>query len=65
MTDRDQNAARELDAIVVGTGFAGLYMLYRLRGLGLSVQVLEAGSAIGRTWFWNPHRPRKPVGAVQ
>ena len=44
---------RDYDAIVVGAGFAGLYMLHRLRGLGLSVRVYEAGSGIGGTWFWN------------
>ena len=43
----------ELDAIVVGAGFAGLYALHRLRGLGLSVRVLEQGEAIGGTWYWN------------
>ena len=42
-----------LDAIVVGAGFAGLYMLYRLRGMGLKVQVLEAGGDVGGTWYWN------------
>ncbi|MGH9216645.1 MAG: NAD(P)-binding protein, partial [Acidimicrobiales bacterium] len=34
---------RSLDAVVVGAGFAGLYALHRLRALGLSVQVYEAG----------------------
>ena len=43
----------DLDAVVVGAGFAGLYMLHRLRGLGLSVRVFEAGSGLGGTWFWN------------
>jgi cyclohexanone monooxygenase len=38
---------------VVGAGFAGLYMLHRLRELGLSVRVLEAGDDIGGTWYWN------------
>ncbi len=42
-----------LNAIVIGAGFAGLYMLYRLRKLGLSARVFEAGSGIGGTWFWN------------
>jgi cyclohexanone monooxygenase len=42
-----------VDAVVVGAGFAGLYMLHRLRGLGLSVRVFEAGSGVGGTWFWN------------
>jgi cation diffusion facilitator CzcD-associated flavoprotein CzcO len=41
------------DAIVVGAGFAGLYMLHRLRGLGLSARVYEAGDGVGGTWYWN------------
>jgi cyclohexanone monooxygenase len=42
-----------VDVVVVGAGFAGLYMLFRLRGMGLRVQVIEAGSDVGGTWFWN------------
>jgi cyclohexanone monooxygenase len=42
-----------VDAVVVGAGFAGLYALHRLRGLGLSTRVFEAGSGVGGTWFWN------------
>jgi cyclohexanone monooxygenase len=42
-----------IDVAVVGAGFAGLYMLYRLRQMGFSVRVLEAGSGVGGTWFWN------------
>lgn len=45
--------ASNVDAVIVGAGFAGLYMLYRLRQLGLSVRVYEAGSGVGGTWFWN------------
>ncbi|MEV3964679.1 NAD(P)/FAD-dependent oxidoreductase [Nocardia sp. NPDC050193] len=45
--------AREIDAVVVGAGFAGLYTLHKLRELGLSVQVYEAGSGLGGTWYWN------------
>ncbi len=41
------------DAVVVGAGLAGLYMLHRLRGMGLSVRVYEAGSDVGGTWYWN------------
>jgi len=43
----------EFDAVVVGAGFAGLYMLHRLRGLGLSVRVFETGAGVGGTWYWN------------
>ncbi len=42
-----------VDAVIVGAGFAGLYMLHRLRGLGFSTRVYEAGSGVGGTWFWN------------
>ncbi len=45
--------AAPLDAVVVGAGFAGLYMLYRLRELGLTTRVIERGSDVGGTWFWN------------
>src|SRR5580692_5506415 len=41
------------DAVVVGAGFAGLYMLHRLRGLGLSARVYQAGGGVGGTWYWN------------
>src|SRR5580704_2303609 len=44
---------REVDAVVVGAGFAGLYVLHRLRGLGLAAQVFEAGDGVGGTWYWN------------
>ena len=46
-------AAPDVDAVVVGAGFAGLYMLHRLRGMGLSVRVFERGSGVGGTWYWN------------
>src|SRR5258708_9194657 len=42
-----------IDAVIVGAGFAGLYMLHRLRGLGLSVRVYEAAGDVGGTWWWN------------
>ena len=51
VTDSETNV--RLDAVVVGAGFAGLYMLHRLRGLGFSARVYEAGSGVGGTWFWN------------
>jgi cyclohexanone monooxygenase len=41
------------DVVVVGAGFAGMYMLYRLRTRGLNVQVYEQGSGVGGTWYWN------------
>jgi cation diffusion facilitator CzcD-associated flavoprotein CzcO len=41
------------DVIIIGAGIAGLYQLYRLRELGLSVRVFETGSGVGGTWYWN------------
>ena len=41
------------DAVIVGAGFGGMYMLYRLRELGLKVKVFEAGGDVGGTWYWN------------
>lgn len=43
----------KLDVVIVGAGFAGLYMLYRLRGLGFSTRVYEGESDIGGTWYMN------------
>lgn len=42
-----------VDAIVIGAGFAGLYMLHRLRLQGMRVRVFEAGDGVGGTWYWN------------
>jgi cation diffusion facilitator CzcD-associated flavoprotein CzcO len=44
----------DFDAVIVGAGFAGLYMLHSLRDkLGLSVRVYETGDGVGGTWYWN------------
>ncbi|MEP6661168.1 MAG: NAD(P)/FAD-dependent oxidoreductase [Acidimicrobiales bacterium] len=43
-----------LDAVIVGAGFSGLYMLHKLRNeMGLTVRVIEAGGGVGGTWWWN------------
>ncbi len=46
-------AIQSCDAVVVGAGISGLYQLYRLREQGLKVKVLEAGTSVGGTWYWN------------
>ena len=43
----------DFDLIIVGAGFAGMYMLHRARGLGLNARVIEAGGDVGGTWYWN------------
>jgi cyclohexanone monooxygenase len=41
------------DVVIVGAGFAGLYMLHRARGAGFEARVFEAGGGVGGTWYWN------------
>src|SRR6202035_3194908 len=45
--------AQTYDVVVVGAGFAGMYMLHRLRGQELKVRVYEQGGDVGGTWYWN------------
>ena len=52
MTDQQQFEA-EYDAVIVGAGFGGMYMLYKLRQLGFSAIVLERAAGVGGTWYWN------------
>ena len=54
-TAREPSAvlATDFDAIIIGAGVSGLYQLYRLRELGLTARVFEAGSGVGGTWYWN------------
>jgi cation diffusion facilitator CzcD-associated flavoprotein CzcO len=49
----DNGGTKEPDVLIVGAGFAGVYLLDRLRGMGMSVQVIEAGSGLGGVWYWN------------
>ncbi len=44
---------RDFDAVIIGAGFSGLYMLHRLRQLGCSARVYERGDGVGGTWYWN------------
>ena len=45
--------AKRFDVVIVGAGFAGMYMLYRLRQLGMQATVLEMADDVGGTWYWN------------
>src|SRR5262245_39683275 len=52
MSDTAKTA--DFDAVVIGAGFAGLYMFHRLRDtLGMSARVYERGDGVGGTWYWN------------
>jgi cyclohexanone monooxygenase len=54
-TDWPEDAVptRELDVLVVGAGFAGIYAVHRFRELGYTVRAFEVGAGVGGTWFWN------------
>lgn len=55
MTSASTAASSRLDAVVIGAGFAGMYMLHRLRKLGLQARVFETGDGVGGTWYWNQY----------
>src|SRR5580693_8439922 len=49
----EADASLDFDAVIIGAGVSGLYQLYKLRELGLKTLVLEDGSNVGGTWYWN------------
>ncbi|EXJ60919.1 hypothetical protein A1O7_05072 [Cladophialophora yegresii CBS 114405] len=53
-TNGDHNAeSQPLDMVIVGAGFAGVYLLHQLRKRGLKAKIVEAGSDLGGIWYWN------------
>ena len=52
-TNRAPEVDARFDAVIVGAGFGGLYMLHSLRRLGFTARVIEAGGGVGGTWYWN------------
>ena len=48
-----KNTPQSADAVIVGAGFSGLYLLHRLRSLGFTTRVFERGGDVGGTWYWN------------
>ena len=46
-------SSQDVDAVVIGAGFAGLYAVYKLREMGLSHRGFERGDGVGGTWYWN------------
>ena len=51
--DKSIAAEESYDVVIVGAGFSGLYLLHKLRGLGLTAKIFEAGDGVGGTWYWN------------
>ena len=45
--------SEDLDALIIGAGFAGMYMLHRLKNLGLNVLAVDEATGVGGTWYWN------------
>ena len=55
-----QDEIATYDAIVIGAGISGMFMLYRLRELGMTARVFEAGTNVGGTWYLEP-LSRRPL----
>ncbi len=53
MTTSPDTTAPDVDVLVIGAGITGIYQLYRAREAGFSVELVEAGTGVGGTWFWN------------
>jgi len=51
--DRQPETHVGFDVIVIGGGFGGMYMLHRLRGIGMSTRAYETADDVGGTWYWN------------
>lgn len=51
--DSPRVAVQELDAVIIGAGFAGMYALHRLRQLGLDLRLFDEADGVGGTWWWN------------
>jgi cation diffusion facilitator CzcD-associated flavoprotein CzcO len=51
--ERPVSKAKDFEAIIIGGGISGMFMLYRLRELGMTVRVYETGTDSGGTWSWN------------
>ncbi|MFT6582616.1 MAG: cyclohexanone monooxygenase [Alphaproteobacteria bacterium] len=49
----NQKHATSVDAVIVGAGFSGLYLLHRLRKSGFTTRIFERGGGVGGTWYWN------------
>src|SRR3954452_455917 len=49
----DRAVPADVDVVVVGAGFSGMYLLHKFRGMGLTAVVFEAGTDVGGTWYWN------------
>ena len=49
----EHGSGRHYDVLIVGAGFAGLYMLHRMREIGLVALAIEMGGDVGGTWYWN------------
>ncbi|MCP5144203.1 MAG: alpha/beta hydrolase fold domain-containing protein [Gammaproteobacteria bacterium] len=49
----DLSSPQQFDVVVVGAGFAGLYLIHKLRELGFSVRCVESADGVGGTWYWN------------
>ena len=53
ITKTSSSDTTDFDVVIIGAGFAGMYLLHRLRALNFTARVYEAGNDVGGTWYWN------------
>ena len=54
----------QYDAVIIGAGFSGIYQPIHLRKLGLNCKIVETGSDLGGTWYWNRYPGARVNGDV-
>lgn len=66
MGTKVKNSPADFDAVIVGAGFAGVYLLYHMRRHGFKVRLIEAGHDLGGVWHWNcyPGARVDSIGAI-
>ena len=53
MKEREMSDVPSYGVVIIGAGVSGLYQLYKSRSIGVSALVLESGTDVGGTWYWN------------
>ena len=53
--EKNLNIDRNLDTVIVGAGFAGMYCLHKQIQDGFNAEIFEKADDVGGTWYWNKY----------